>query len=324
MPRIPDETPIDFLVRRKFGRTEWEGVFSPRTDAKAIENINKSIAQYRAELAEKTPEELKRLHEQEDRKYAAELAAKARREEEKLDFNQPSAVANYEHWTKCAHWTIDEAIALSFGRDPSVVRWETMQSMTRISSFAREYALRRDLARRAVAWKQLFDPVLPTIFLAWARQYQIAVPPELTEGVERFGGLIANWKDLHDKRAEIMKTQESTIEHLQGALESAKRSLAKQAQLIEQLQRERDDRANQLLENKSSEVVDGKERTSVAALVLGMALSKYRHDPEATRSGTASMIASDLARYGIAITDETVRKWLNEAKEKVTFKRPGS
>lgn len=330
MPKIPNETPVDFLVRRKFGRTEWEDVFSshapgaPHKDAKAIEQFNESLAQYRKELAEKSPEELDRVYQEERRRFTAELATKAQREEDQRYFNQPSAMANYAHWTKCAHWSIDEAIALSVGRDPSALRWETVKSMTHISSLAREYAQRRDLAMRAVVWKQLFDPVLPTIFLAWASQYQIAVPPELTEGVQRFGGLIANWKDLHDKQADLVKTQQSTIENLQTALESSKRSVAKQAQLIELLERERDNRASQLLEHENAEAVDGKERTSVAALVLGMALCKYRHDPEASRSGTAAMIAKDLARFEIAITDETVRKWLNEAKEKVTFKRPVS
>jgi hypothetical protein len=33
-------------------------------------------------------------------------------------FNQPDAVADYDHWSKTAHWTLDEAIALSFGKAP--------------------------------------------------------------------------------------------------------------------------------------------------------------------------------------------------------------
>jgi hypothetical protein len=38
----------------------------------------------------------------------------AEREEQALFFNQPQAAADYVHWSKMAHWTLDEAIALSF------------------------------------------------------------------------------------------------------------------------------------------------------------------------------------------------------------------
>ncbi|WP_129648538.1 hypothetical protein [Peristeroidobacter agariperforans] len=329
MAKIPDESPEDFLVWRKFGRTEWDDIYgtglarsAPHKDIKAREQFNESVAQYREELAAKPPEELEEIYREEYDKWAAEQNEKAQREEDQRFFNLPSAMPKYDHWTKCSHWTIEEAIALSLGRDPSAVKWEYLKPITHSSAFARKYEQRRDLATRAVVWSQLFDPVLPTLFLAWAAKYEIEVPPELIAGVKKFGGLIANWKDLYDKQTELVRTKESTIQQLQDALDTANRSVCELQAQIDPLQHEPPHKEESNVSRaRAAEAVEGKERSLVAALVFGMAVAKYRHDPDAARSPTASMIASDLERLGIQITDETVRKWLNEAKEKVDLKR---
>jgi hypothetical protein len=59
----------------------------------------------------------------------------------------------------------------------------------------------------------------------------------------------------------------------------------------------------------------GKERESVLRLIIGMAIGGYGYDPKASRSKEVSIIASDLTRAGVPLTDDTVRKWLREAAE---------
>lgn len=88
---------------------------------------------------------------------------------------------------------------MSFGKAPEVVCWEKVKQHAGVSPFARDYQRVRDLAMRAQVWKQVFDPVLPGIFLAWARRLEIAVAKELVEHVEARGVVIGDWKDLHDK-----------------------------------------------------------------------------------------------------------------------------
>jgi hypothetical protein len=60
-----------------------------------------------------------------------------------------------------------------------------------------------------------------------------------------------------------------------------------------------------------------KERESLLKLVLGMAIDGYGYNPKASRSPAASGIANDLKTQGISIDEDTVRKWLNEAKESI-------
>jgi hypothetical protein len=73
-----------------------------------------------------------------------------------------------------------------------------VQSHTQVSQFARNYARRRELAVRALQWKQLYDPVLPGIFITWAKRTQIEFPPELDALVAANGHVIGDWKSLYD------------------------------------------------------------------------------------------------------------------------------
>jgi hypothetical protein len=94
---------------------------------------------------------------------------------------------------------LDEALALSFGKVPEVVSWEVVQPHFQVSQFARFYARRRELAVRALQWEQLYDPVLPGIFIIWAKRTQIEFPPELEAAVAANGHVIEDWKSLYDK-----------------------------------------------------------------------------------------------------------------------------
>jgi hypothetical protein len=70
------------------------------------------------------------------RKSASSGRSEAQREEAQRFFNQPRAEADFEHWSKFAYWTLDEAIALSLGKTPQIVTWEEVKEYTGIRSFA--------------------------------------------------------------------------------------------------------------------------------------------------------------------------------------------
>jgi hypothetical protein len=58
-----------------------------------------------------------------------------------------------------------------------------------------------------------------------------------------------------------------------------------------------------------------KERNTLLKLVLGMAVDGYGYDPKASRSSIPKEIAGHLELHGLRIDEDTVRRWLNEAKE---------
>lgn len=160
------------------------------------------IEAYEAELRLKSPEGLQLLYEQEKEKEALLYQEKADREEQQRFFNHPAATADYVHWSKAAHWTLEEAVALSFGKNPEVVTWKRIQAYTNTSLFASQYAKTRDLVLRAKAMNQLYDPVLPGFYLAWARRLEINAPIELLEQINKRGVLVADWKENFDKLKE--------------------------------------------------------------------------------------------------------------------------
>ena len=98
------------------------------------------------------PAALTALFDQERAIACNEIVRRAEREEQDRFFNQPHAKADFAYWIKAAHWTLDEAIALSFGKAPEHVSWERLKNLVQISPFAVEYQRRRELALRARQW----------------------------------------------------------------------------------------------------------------------------------------------------------------------------
>lgn len=55
-----------------------------------------------------------------------------------------------------------------------------------------------------------------------------------------------------------------------------------------------------------------RERESLLKIVIGVAVSRYEHDPKAKRTETAKKIASDLAILDLSLSEDTIRKYLKE------------
>ena len=96
-------------------------------------------------------------------------------------FDQPDAQADFEYWSKAEYWTPDEAVAISFGKNPKVVTREALKNYLGKAQFADNYFLRCDLLDRAIQSDRLPKEIPPADFLAWAHQRSIPIPRELTD-----------------------------------------------------------------------------------------------------------------------------------------------
>ena len=65
-------------------------------------------------------------------------------------FDQPDAQADFEYWSKAEYWTSDEAVAISFGKNPKVVTGEALKNYLGKAQFADNYFSRCDLLDRAI------------------------------------------------------------------------------------------------------------------------------------------------------------------------------
>jgi hypothetical protein len=253
------------------------------------------IETYKEELRNKRPAELQKLYDEELAKEAAEQLAQAESEEQTRFFNRPYAKADFGHWSKAAYWTLDEAVALSFGKAPERVTWEAIKPLVDVSPFAYQYWRRRDLALRAAASKQLSEPTGPGSFLAWAKRTDLAVPSELEAAITARGIQIAEWK-THD----LSKEQSEQIDPLRSRDDKLQAQHAAAAPAPH-------DRPEKPLATR--------ERDSLLKLVIGMAVGGYRYDATALRSERPTEIANDLASAGVPLDVDTVRKWLKEAAD---------
>ena len=89
-------------------------------------------------------------------------------------------------WAQYPYWTVDEAIALSFGKNPKLVNWFIVQSFLEIDPFAQEYAALRDLILRAVDIEELAEKMTPYDFVEWIKPRLSSFPNLLAESVNTF------------------------------------------------------------------------------------------------------------------------------------------
>jgi len=113
---------------------------------------------------------------------------KQRRNQERLNrgaksdlyafFNTPDAQADLSTWMLLPMWSAEEAAALSFGKEPTVVNSNSIREFKRIhgSPFQDSFFKRLSLVERAVAAKGLADPIRPKAFIKWLQQRRIASP----------------------------------------------------------------------------------------------------------------------------------------------------
>lgn len=73
------------------------------------------------------------------------------------------------------------------------------------------------------------------------------------------------------------------------------------------------------IEPDAPENINAKERNNMLKLIYGMARHAYQYDPNAKRNdatgGNKNSISATISQYGIDITDDAIRKFLNDAKK---------
>ena len=331
--------PLEYLVRKKFPLASGMAVTSsPHASANTNERTRVAEAQaagYREELKVLPPNEIARLAKEAALAGEEEVRLRRELEEKQRFFNQTRADMDVTHWSRMSCWTLDQAVALSLGKDPRVVKWLLVKDFVRVSPFATEFEARREIVISAIVMRQLRDPTIPAVFLAWAERMQFPIPGNLVDAVRALGHQIADWKSAYDEQkkiaddavAELLEEQRKHVASIRENTSFVAKMREEQETLTQKSARkveletknaELSARIADLESAKSHEPekpLGPRERDSLLKLVLGMAIRGYGYDPKAGRSGTAREIASDLQVSGLALDDDTIRKYLTEAKE---------
>ena len=140
MVKIPKIDYVAYLVNRKFPDLmppfpiglqfkQYDGIIHSDEDEwlPPSNEIVEKAKIYREKLSGFPKPGLKKL-------YQAELIKQYEDDDQKRFFNLPNAAADFEYWSKMAHWTLDEALALSFGKNPKVVSWKSLEKIISYTS----------------------------------------------------------------------------------------------------------------------------------------------------------------------------------------------
>jgi hypothetical protein len=257
---------------------------------------------------------------QEKIRFVDELVFQVQRLDDGRFFSEPFSVADIEYWSQISYWTIDEAVALSFGKDPRVVNWARLQPIGEWSAFVSTYRARLELAGRAAEAGQIAAKTTPAYFLAWAGRTRFPMPAEIVAAVSALGNQIADWKTEHDKLVDFINALDRESKQAQEKL------LLDRSEALQALDNLRDaylellDDYTSLKAASTSEAVtvvtnadlSTRERDTLLKMVIGLAIGGYRYDPKLARSPVIPEIANDLDKAGVRVSDDTVRKYLRE------------
>jgi len=282
MPTLPGIDRIDYLVRRRFPHTAETGFDEARERPKPTRGEKRQIEMYRQSLEEMDPKALAVLYKD---ARAEEEEERRKGEEAARPFTQPSADADFAHWATFQYWTLDEAAALSLGKDPSVASRPAILGRAGISEFGAAYAKRHQLLSRSLFSGKEAYGIHPGALVKWAETVSLELPQKLVMAVASVGN--------QKKAGPASPDTASSLD-------------------------ERDDENRRLraeIERLKSDALSKTERRSCLTILYALAADKYGFSDSNRRRETAAKIVSAVSRVGLSISDDTVRRWLKQAED---------
>ncbi|CEG55683.1 hypothetical protein [Legionella fallonii] len=203
--------------------------------------------------------------------------------------------ADYLYWCRVPIWSIWESALLLLGKDPEKVgqfKLEEYQRRFPLDAFTVKFKRLISLLSRYMWCGELKNQIPPSALLTWAEQLQLEdIPIGLKETLLSLGKHV-DWKIQY--------------EQLNKQYNEAVKLLTEKDQQIETLSN---------LESNQQQL----GRKTLLKMILGMAMHKYAYDPAAKQNAATgskkNSIHAGLALSGISVTDETIKAYLDEAKD---------
>lgn len=209
--------------------------------------------------------------------------------EARQPFNQADALATdevFEFWSRAEFWTLGESAVLINGKNPLTVNENRIEGDRSQSKIAIKLKQTLELLERAREAGSLNRTNSPQKLINWLELKHIEMPQRLKNmALQRSGTSFT------------LGTENRQLKEKIATLETELASIESQDNVA-----------------KSEKPIGPRERESLLKLILGMAIKGYSYDPKATKSTQISEIAGDLQLAGLALDEDTVRKYLNEAK----------
>lgn len=323
--------PIEYLVNKKYpwGYKTQEVIKAKKASGAhskfSIEESNKSlqpIEEYRKQLIDlknNHSQEFELLLETEKSKDREEARLKFEREEKGRFYNQPSANMNINYWGKLDYWSLDESVALSFGKNPKYVNWKKIEPLLPHNVFAQKYEQLREMCLRARDGGILYDKMYPQTFVQWIKQKNISFPDELEKLVLESQIKSIDWKKEYKKLEEIYEknkiTSEQEISLLQNKIKAQETEILGLQQQLSQIS-EANNNSNNIISSNESQTK--RKLNNVLKILYYLIKKRLAYDPLNPRA-TATKIYNFLwEEEGVKIvTIDVIAGYLKEIFEKI-------
>lgn len=321
MEDLPLTAVIGWLVHEKYGGYDVET---------KLQGLMHRILPEHEQAAEDLKELFKRLPEERVREHFAKKIRAVIQEatevvadrESNLFFNAPVAVADVDFWSRAAMWSVEEAAALTFGRNPYVVNWAALKAQDATqTSFAAGYIQVVELINRSVQAGILLTPIRPKAYLEWCRRFDLQVSTLLVDAVEDLTGRVIDWceefarlSEMYDQQTRNLLAWQDAYNDLQAGYTYTSENLQRADERAIHLMQVADG-LRQELRDQARQNTSTRERESMLKLIIGMAIGGYGFDAAVKKNEATALIANDLQLNGVGLSDDTVRKYLKQAAE---------
>ena len=210
-----------------------------------------------------------------------------------IEIVQPLYAADLTYYARARYWLNDEAVCLSLGVDPRSVERAKREFESSHSGRQRQLApfFRVRSQMSELVTRYFHDSLArnrpPRFWIDWLREMKLPCPSELVEAVETYGGPVVDWK----QRAEQAENE----------LEASRQRIADLEKVI--------------VDTSLNQSGTTRQRETLLRVLVGIALEQYGYDPKKARNSAPKQISDDLALHGLSVSDDTIRKYLNEASE---------
>lgn len=210
-----------------------------------------------------------------------------------IEIVQPLYAADFTYYARARYWLNDEAVCLSLGVDPRSIEKAKREFESSYSGRQRQVApfFRARSQLSELVMRYFHDSFArdrpPRFWIDWLRDMSLPCPAELVEAVETYGGPVIDWKQKAEQAEAELITSRLRVADLEKAI----------------------------VDNSVNRTGTTRQRETLLRILIGIAVEQYGYDPKKGRNSAPKQISDDLALHGISLSDDTIRKYLNEASD---------
>jgi len=210
-------------------------------------------------------------------------------------FHNIFTIAESLKWASEAYWTVEEATALSFGKDPRVVNLGYVERAARPSEFAALFVSLHEQILDAQRRKELPTHLMPRVFIEWTKLSNVDFPNHLEEAVKTFESGVEKIRERNRVLEGELRATKKQIQQLQYQLD---RSRASAASITNPVPR------------APNPTAEAKIKQSLLKMVLVMAIKGYEYRIGERRQSAAVDVMKDAELLGMTLDDRTIREHL--------------